>query len=396
MSVQDWVEKDYYKVLGVDKTASADEIKKAYRKLARDLHPDRNQDNHAAEERFKDVSEAYDVLSDKKKRAEYDETRDMFASGRGGGGFRFPGGTGAGGGTGGVPFDLSDLFGQGGTGGGGVGDLFGTIFSSGRGGRAPGTGPRRGADVESEVTIGFRESVDGVTVPLRMTSEAACDSCHGTGAKAGTVPRVCPTCEGTGQATRSAGRFGIAEPCRECRGRGLVVDDPCPTCHGSGRGKKSRTMNVRVPAGVRDGQRIKLKGKGAPGERGGAAGDLYLTVHVTPDQVFGRSGDNLTITVPVTFTEAALGSEIEVPTLGGSTVRLKLPAGTPNGRTMRVRGKGSTRQDGTKGDLLVTIEVQVPQRVDGKAKEALEQFADATAGEDVRADLIARAHGGAR
>ncbi len=397
MSVQDWVEKDYYKVLGVDKTASADEIKKAYRKLARDLHPDRNQDNHAAEERFKDVSEAYDVLSDKKKRAEYDETRDMFASGRGGGGFRFPGGGGTGaGGPGGVPFDLSDLFGQGGTGGGGVGDLFGTIFSSGRGGRSPGTGPRRGADVESEVTIGFRESVDGVTVPLRMTSEAACDACHGTGAKAGTVPRVCPTCEGTGQATRSAGRFGIAEPCRECRGRGLVVDDPCPACHGSGRGKKSRTMNVRVPAGVRDGQRIKLKGKGAPGERGGSAGDLYLTVHVTPDQVFGRSGDNLTVTVPVTFTEAALGSEIEVPTLGGSTVRLKLPAGTPNGRTMRVRGKGSSRKDGTKGDLLVTIEVQVPQRVDGKAKEALEEFADATAGEDVRADLLARARGGAR
>ena len=397
MSVQDWVEKDYYAILGVDKTASADEIKKAYRKLARDLHPDRNQDNHAAEERFKDVSEAYDVLSDKKKRAEYDETRDMFTSGRAGGGpFRFPGGGSGTGGPGGVPFDLSDLFGQGGGRGGGVSDLFGTIFSSGGRGRPPGTGPRRGADVESEVTIGFRESVDGVTVPLRMTSEAACDACRGTGAKAGTVPRVCPTCEGTGQATRSAGRFGIAEPCRECRGRGLVVDDPCPACHGSGRGKKSRTMNVRVPAGVRDGQRIKLKGKGAPGERGGSAGDLYLTVHVTPDQVFGRSGDNLTVTVPVTFTEAALGSEIEVPTLGGSTVRLKLPAGTPNGRTMRVRGKGSTRKDGSKGDLLVTVDVQVPQRVDGRAKEVLQEFADATSGEDVRADLLARARGGAQ
>jgi molecular chaperone DnaJ len=393
MSVQDWVEKDYYKVLGVSKTASAEEIKKAYRKLARDLHPDHNKDNKSAEDRFKDVSEAYDVLSDKKKRAEYDETRDMFASGRTGGSpFGFPGGGSPGQGQG-VPFDLSDLFGQAGAGGsGGVSDLFGTIFSSGRGGgRAPGTGPRRGADVESEVTLGFREAVDGVTVPLRMTSASACEACHGTGAKPGTVPRVCPSCEGTGQVSRSAGRFGIAEPCRECRGRGLVVDDPCPTCHGSGRGQKSSTMNVRIPAGVRDGQRIKLKGKGAPGERGGAAGDLYVTVHVTPDRVFGRSGDNLTLTVPVTFTEAALGTEIEVPTISGPTVRLKLPAGTPNGRTMRVRGKGSTRKDGTKGDLLVTVEVQVPQRVDGKAKDALEAFAEATAGEDVRADLLRRA-----
>jgi molecular chaperone DnaJ len=398
MSVQDWVEKDYYKTLGVEKTATAEQIKKAYRKLARDLHPDHNKDNKGAEDRFKEVSEAYDVLSDKKKRAEYDETRDLFASGRGGGApFGFPGG--GTGGTGGVPFDLSDLFGQGGGAGGGasVGDLFGTIFSGRTGGRAPGTGPRRGADVESEVTLGFREAVDGVTVPLRMTSAAACDACRGTGARPGTVPRVCPSCEGTGQVSRSAGRFGIAEPCRECRGRGLVVDDPCPTCHGSGRGQKSRTMNVRIPAGVRDGQRIKLKGKGAPGERGGSAGDLYVVVHVTPDQVFGRSGDNLTVTVPVTFTEAALGTEIEVPTITGTTVRLKLPAGTPNGRTMRVRGKGSTRKDGTKGDLLVTVDVQVPQRVDGKAKQALEAFAEATSGEDVRADLLRRAaEGGAR
>ncbi len=400
MSVQDWVEKDYYKVLGVSKTASAEEVKKAYRKLARDLHPDHNKDNQGAEDRFKEVSEAYDVLSDKKKRAEYDETRDMFASGRAGGSpFGFPGGGGGAGQGQGAPFDLSDLFSQGGAGGsGGMSDLFGTIFNSGRGGgRAPGTGPRRGADVESEVTLGFREAVDGVTVPLRMTSASACEACHGTGAKPGTVPRVCPRCEGTGQVSRSAGRFGIAEPCRECRGRGLVVDDPCPTCHGSGRGQKSRTMNVRIPSGVRDGQRIKLKGKGAPGERGGAAGDLYVTVHVTPDRVFGRSGDNLTLTVPVTFTEAALGTEIEVPTISGSTVRLKLPAGTPNGRTMRVRAKGSTRKDGTKGDLLVTVEVQVPQRVDGKAKDALEAFAEATEGEDVRADLLRRAaEGGQR
>jgi molecular chaperone DnaJ len=395
MSVQDWVEKDFYKVLGVPKTASAEEIKKAYRKLARELHPDRNRDNKGAEERFKNVSEAYDVLSDPAKRKEYDETRDMFTAGRAGGGpFTFGGGTGQG-----VPFDLSDLFGQsGGTGGaaGGVGDLFGTIFSGGRGGRTAGTGPRRGADVESEVTLGFREAVHGVTVPLRMTSAAACEACRGTGAKAGTVPRVCPACEGTGQVSRSAGRFGITEPCRECRGRGLVVDDPCPVCLGSGRGQRSTTMQVRIPAGVRDGQRIKLKGKGAPGERGGSPGDLYVTVHVTPDRVFGRSGDNVTITVPVTFTEAALGAEISVPTLAGPPVTVKLPPGTPNGRTLRVRGKGATRKDGTRADLLVTVEVQVPQRVDGKAKEALEAFAAATSGDDVRAELLRQAAEAAR
>jgi molecular chaperone DnaJ len=196
--------------------------------------------------------------------------------------------------------------------------------------------------------------------------------------------------------SRSAGRFGIAEPCRECRGRGLVVDDPCPVCLGSGRGQRSTTMNVRVPAGVRDGQRIKLKGKGAPGERGGQGGDLYVTVHVTPDRVFGRSAENLTVTVPVTFTEAALGAQISVPTLGGPPVTVKLPPGTPNGRTLRVRGKGVPRKDGSRGDLLVTVEVTVPQRVDGKAKEALEAFAAATSGDDVRADLMRLAAEAAR
>ncbi len=390
MSMQDWVDKDFYKVLGVPKTASQDEIKKAYRSLARELHPDRNKDNKGAEERFKEVSEAYDVLSDPARRKEYDDTRDLFAGGRGPGGFSFPGG--GGGAGGGVPFDLSDLLNQsGGAGGAGIGDLFGTIFSGRTGGRQPGTGPRRGADVESEVTLGFRETIDGVTVPLRMTSAAACEACHGTGARAGTVPRVCPSCEGTGQVSRSAGRFGIAEPCRECRGRGLVVDDPCPVCLGSGRGQKSTSMQVRVPAGVRDGQRIKLKGKGAPGERGGQPGDLYVTVHVTPDALFGRSADNLTITVPVTFTEAALGAEIAVPTLSGHPVTLKLPAGTPNARTFRVRGKGAPRKDGTRGDLLVTVEVQVPQRVDGKAREALQAFAAATSGDDVRSALLRQA-----
>ena len=389
MSTRDWIEKDYYKVLGVPKDAPADDVKKAYRKLARELHPDRNRDDAKAETRFKEVSEAYSVLSDPGKRKEYDEARSLFGSG----GFRVPGG-GGGAGNGSFTFDLGDIFGQqGGTAGGagGLGDVFGGIFGQRTRTTTPG---RRGADVESEVTIGFTEAVEGVTVPLRMTSSAACTACAGTGAKAGTVPRVCPTCSGTGHTSTDSGRFALSEPCRDCKGRGLVVDDPCPVCHGSGRGTTSRTMQVRIPAGVADGQRIRLRGKGAPGERGGPAGDLYVTVHAQTHPVFGRKGENLTVSVPVTFPEAALGAEIKVPTLGGAPVTLKIPAGTPNGRTFRVRGKGARRKDGSRGDLLVAVEVVVPQRVDGKAKDALETFRDATAGDDVRAELLRAASAG--
>lgn len=394
MSTKDWIEKDFYKALGVPKDASPDQIKKAYRQLARTLHPDRNRDakdsGAKAEERFKEVSEAYSVLSDKDKRAEYDEARRLFGSG----GFRFPGAGGTAGrpaGDGSFSFDLGDLFGEAGArtstagGAGGIGDLFGGLFGGGRT-RAPAA--RRGADVESEVTIGFTEAADGTTVALRMTSAAACTGCAGTGAKAGTVPRVCPTCEGTGHTNTDAGRFAMAEPCRDCKGRGLVVDDPCPACHGSGRGQTTRTMNVRVPAGVTDGQRIRIKAKGAPGERGGPDGDLYLTVHVTPHPVFGRRGEHLTLTLPVTLPEAALGGEVPVPTLAGPTVTLKIPPGTPNGRTFRIRGRGARRPDGTRGDLLVTVEVAVPQRLDGKAREALEALQAATRGDDPRAGLL--------
>ncbi|HEX6577516.1 MAG TPA: molecular chaperone DnaJ [Jiangellaceae bacterium] len=379
MSTKDWLEKDYYKILGVPKDADAATVKKAYRTLARDLHPDRNASDKAAETRFKEVSEAYSVLSNPERRKEYDEARSLFGSG-----FRVP--TGGGGSGGSFNFDLGDLFG--GTsdtpGGGGIGDVFGGLFGQ----RSRSTQARRGADVESEVTIGFREAVDGVTVPLRMTSASACTACAGTGARAGTVPRVCPTCSGTGHTSTNAGRFSLSEPCRDCKGRGLIVDDPCPVCHGSGRGTTSRVMQVRIPAGVRDRQRIRLKGKGAPGERGGPAGDLYVIVHVSPHPVFGRRNEHLTVTVPVTFPEAALGAEIKVPTLNGLPVTLKLPPGTPNGRTFRVRGRGASRPDGTRGDLLVSVEVMVPQRVDGKAKEALETFQDVTSGDDVRADLM--------
>jgi molecular chaperone DnaJ len=383
VSTKDFLEKDYYKVLGVSKTATAEEIKKSYRKLARKYHPDANKGEAKAEERFKEISEAYNVLSDSKRRKEYDDARTLF----GGGGFRTPGP----GGPGGFPFDLGDLFGgtSAPTGSGGrLGDLLGGMFGGGRGTQ---TRPRRGADVETETSLSFSDAIDGVTVSLRLTGEGACPTCHGTGAKSGTVPRVCPTCQGTGQSSRNLGSFAFSEPCRECRGRGLVVDDPCPVCSGSGRAMSTRTVQARIPASVADGQRIRLRGKGAPGERGGPAGDLYVRVHVTPHPVFGRSGDNLTVTVPVTFDEAALGSEIKVPSHRGAPVSVRIPPGTPNGRTFRVRGKGARRSDGTNGDLLVTIAVEVPQHLTGPAREALTAFREATAGEDPREDLLRRA-----
>jgi molecular chaperone DnaJ len=384
---KDWLEKDFYKVLGVDKGAAADEIKKKYRKLARELHPDKNPGDAKAEERFKEVSEAYDVLSDDKKRAEYDEARTLFASGGGfgGGGYGGPGGFG-----GGTTYDFGDVFGAD---EGGLGDILGNIFSRGRGGGRRPQAPRRGQDVESEITLGFTDALDGATIPLRLASDAACDSCKGTGARAGTVPRVCPNCQGSGQTTRNAGGFAFAEPCTACAGRGLIVDDPCPSCRGSGRGVSTRTVQARIPAGVKDGARIRLKGKGAPGERGGINGDLYVVVHVTPHPVFARKGDNLTVTVPVTFAEAALGGQVAVPVTGGGTVTLKIPAGTANGRTFRVRGKGVTRKDGTRGDLLATVDVQVPSGLTDEAREALERFVEASGVEDPRKDLLEAAKG---
>jgi molecular chaperone DnaJ len=384
LSTKDYLEKDFYKTLGVSKGASADEIKKSYRKLARKYHPDANEGDPKAEARFKEISEAYTVLSDEKRRKEYDEARSLF-----GGGMRMPG-SGTGTGAGGYNIDFGDLFGGSGGAGGRLGDLLGGVFGNRGGTTTSRTRPRRGADVETETTLSFVDAINGTTVPIRLTGEGPCPVCKGTGAKAGTVPRVCPTCEGTGQGSRNLGSFAFSEPCRTCRGRGLVVDDPCETCSGSGRAMSTRTIQARIPAGVDDGQRIKLAGKGARGENGGPAGDLYVRVHVKPHPhgVFGRSGPNLTITVPVTFSEAALGAEIKVPSLGGMPVGLRIPAGTPSGRTFRVRGKGVRRKDGTSGDLLVTVTVQVPQTLSDKARVALEQFRDATAAPDLRADLL--------
>ncbi len=392
MSTKDWIDKDYYKILGIKKDASADEVKKAYRTLARKHHPDKNPDNAAAEAKFKDVSEAYDVLSDQKTRGEYDEARALFS----GGGSRFPGGFGGqrGGSGGGVHFEdlLSQMRQEGRDAGGPAGaggvfsDVFGGLFH--RGGSRPAARPaRRGADVESEATIGFVEALDGVTVSLRLTTDEPCTACSGTGAAKGTNPSMCAACNGTGQVVRSQGGFALTEPCRECRGRGITVETPCPTCSGSGRGRAARPVQARIPPGVTDGARIRLKGKGARGEYGGPPGDLFIVVHVSPDPIFGRVKDNITITLPVTFPEAALGAEIPVPLPRGGSVTLKLPAGTANGRTFRIRGRGATRRDGTFGDLLVTVEVTVPRTLDPRAREALAAFADAAAEPDPRAGL---------
>ncbi len=381
MSASDWSTKDFYKTLGVSKDASAADIKKAYRKLARDNHPDSNPGNKAAEERFKEVSEAYAVLSNAEKRKEYDEQRTLFGQfknggfggGQPGGGYGQPGGPG-------VDFDLGDL----------LGGIFGGGAGGGRGGaRGRRRTGRRGDDIETEATITFAQSVEGATLPLRMTSDEACSTCHGTGAKPGTVPKVCSKCQGSGMQTgTSGGVFAMTEPCDQCRGRGLVVEHPCETCQGSGRSPSSRTMQVRVPAGVKDGQRIRLKGKGGRGEGGGPDGDLYLVVHVESHQLFGRKGDHLTITLPVAYDEAVLGAQIQVPTLDGPPVKLKIPAGTPNGRTFRAKGKGGATKSGGKGDLLVTVEVQVPKEPSDAERAAVEALREARGTNDPRAGLF--------
>jgi molecular chaperone DnaJ len=379
MSAKDY-QKDYYKALSVPKTATAAEIKKSYRELARKYHPDANKGSAEAEERFKEITEAYNVLSDEKQRKEYDDARSMF------GGLRAP----AGGrpGPGGNTFDLGDLFGN----GEGLGDVLGGIFRNRQGGAA--SRARRGADVETETTLSFGDAIDGATVSLRLTGEGSCPVCGGTGAKAGTMPKVCPDCHGTGQQSRNLGGFGLSEPCKTCRGRGLVVEDPCPSCSGSGRAMSSRTIQARIPAGVADGQRIRLPGKGAPGEHGGKPGDLYVRVHVKPHEVFGRSGENLTVTVPVTISELALGAEIKVPTHRGPAVTVRISPGTPNGQVFRVPGRGVRRKDGTLGALLATVDVTVPQELSSKAKSALEDLRIATAGADPREELLRRARQG--
>jgi molecular chaperone DnaJ len=398
MSTKDWIEKDFYASLGVAKDADANTIKKAYRKLAVKLHPDKNPGDAAAEAKFKEVSEAYDVLSDTAKRAEYDEARSLFA-----GGGRFPGGGspgGAGSGgfapgaypPGGTTFDLNDLFNQSSGGrasSGGFSDVFGGMFGGGGGGsqrRARSTGPTRGQDASAEVTLSFDEAMSGETLPLQLSGPGTCRNCGGNGAKPGTSARTCPTCAGSGFVSRNQGAFGFSEPCRDCKGTGKLIDEPCPDCAGSGVTVQTRTINIRVPAGIKDGSKVKVAGKGLPGTRGGPAGDLYVTVHVRPHELFTRKGDDLVLTVPVSYSEAALGTTIRVPTLDGA-VSLKVAPGTPSGRTLRVRGRGSPKRGGH-GDLLVTVEVNVPGELSEEAKDALQKYAVLTS-EDPRPNITA-------
>ena len=373
MAQREWVEKDFYKELGVSSDASADEIKRAYRKLARDLHPDTNPDPAAAD-RFKAVSEAHSVLSDTAKRKEYDETRRLFAGGGFGRG-RFNGGNFGGFSGDGNEFNLNDLFDAAGqTGGANIGDLFGGLF--GRGAQPRPSRPRRGNDLETETELSFLEATKGVAMPLRLTSPAPCTNCHGSGARPGTSPKVCPNCNGSGVISSNQGAFGFSEPCAECRGSGSIIEHPCQECSGTGVTTRTRTINVRIPPGVEDGQRIRLAGQGEAGLRGAPSGDLYVTVHVKPDKVFGRNGDDLTVTVPVSFHELALGATLSVPTLEGK-VGVRVPKGTSDGRILRVRGRGVPKRSGGHGDLLVTVKVAVPPVLEGEAQEALEAYAKA-------------------
>jgi len=390
VSTKDFLEKDYYAALGVAKDADAATIKKAYRKLARDLHPDKNPGNAESEARFKEVSEAYDVLSDTKKRAEYDEARTLFGSGYGGG-FRpgnYAGGGFPGGGSG--TFDMSDLFNTRTAGaGGGLGDLFSDLFTTSSGSSRPrssSASPVKGSDVSAEITLGFDEAVHGTTLPLQLSGPGTCQTCHGSGARSSSATHTCTTCGGSGVITVNQGGFGFTEPCRDCRGTGRIIDDPCPDCHGTGSTTQTRTITVRVPAGVKDGAKLRIAGKGTAGKRGGPSGDLYVTVRVGSHPLFGRSGNDLTLSVPLTFAEATLGTTLRVPTLDGA-VSLKVAPGTPSGRTLRVRGRGVPARAGT-GDLLVTVEVAVPTALTDDAREALEKYS-AAAVDDPRPAIIA-------
>ncbi|WP_025272995.1 molecular chaperone DnaJ [Haloglycomyces albus] len=357
MASQDWLEKDFYAELGVPSDASKKDIDKAYRKLARQYHPDNN-DSPEAEDRFKAISEAYSVLHDEKQRAEYDEIQ-LMKSGRGGFG-------GMGGSTGG--FNMDDVFSQGST-SGDFGDIFGNLFGGMGGGRGR-RGPKPGHDLRTHMSIDFTDAVKGTTHDLRMRAPGVCDTCHGSGAAPGTSPETCRLCHGGGMITVNQGGFSFQQTCPDCGGSGSVVPNPCPECGGSGAVTKDRVITVRIPAGVRDGQTIRLAGRGAPGERGGPTGDLMVDVHVRSHAIFGRDGNNLTLRLPVTYTEAALGAKISVPTLD-ETVTMRVPAGTPSGRVLRVKGRGVPG----KGDLMVTVDVDVPTKLGSEAKEALEKYA---------------------
>jgi len=364
--------KDYYKTLGVSKGASKDEIKKAYRKLAHQYHPDKNPNNKEAEDRFKEIAEAYEVLSDDKKRQEYD-TGGPFFGGQGGygpppGGGRyqaydfggFPGGA--------QGFNFSGDIGD-------LGDIFNLFGGGPQGGRAGRQG-QKGSDVELTVNMSFDDALKGAYIPVTMTRDVTCDVCKGLGSAPGTLPQTCPTCGGRGTVAESQGLFGLSRTCPECMGRGQVIPNPCSKCGGAGFVRTPRKSRVRIPAGVKDGSRIKFKGKGEPGAGGGPPGDLYVVTRVEKHPYLGRRDSNITLELPVSYAEAALGTQVEVPTTDGR-VKLKIPAGTQSGRTFRLKGKGAPRLKGKgQGDMLVTVRVVVPEKVKKEQREIIEKLGE--------------------
>ena len=342
--------KDYYETLGVAKNASDQDLKKAYRRVAMKFHPDRNPGNKEAEDKFKEASEAYEVLSDKNKRAAYDQFSHAGVDGAG------MGGAGAGGFG-----NFSDIF----------GDVFGDIFGSGAGGRG---GPSRGADLRYTLELSLEEVVRGTSVKIKVPTLVSCKTCSGSGAKPGTKPTTCATCGGHGQVRMQQGFFSVQQTCPTCRGKGKMISDPCTSCHGHGRIEETKTLSVKVPAGVDSGDRIRLAGEGEAGADGGPSGDLYVQVAVRDHEFFQRDGRDLYCEVPIGIVEACLGGELEVPTLDGR-VKLKVPEGTQNGKLFRLRGKGVTSvRGGPPGDLLCRVVVETPVNLNHRQKEMLQEF----------------------
>jgi molecular chaperone DnaJ len=362
---------DPYRILGVDKKASQDEIKKAHRKLVRQYHPDRNPGDAKAEERFKEVQAAYDVLGDPDKRKQYDRG-SLFGMGGGGG----AGTTGTTGGFGAGDF-------------GGFQDILSNLFGGGgRGGSGP-TGPRpeRGRDLEASVAISFDQAMSGAQVPLSVATTQPCPTCRGTGAKPGTTPKVCPKCAGRGIEAQGQGVFSITQPCSRCNGTGAVIDDPCPTCQGAGAQKTVKKYRVNIPAGVREGSRVRLAGKGEAGRNGGPPGDLYVVTHVTPSPIFVRKGENLEVEVPLTIPEAIRGADVEVPTLNGRK-KLRVAPGTQHGTIQRLRGEGPAKLGGRgKGDLHYRFIIDVPATLNAEQSEAVEKLSEVM-DDDPRARLF--------
>jgi len=348
-----------YDTLSVKKNASADEIKKAYRKLAARYHPDRNPGDAAAEEKFKEVQNAYDVLADPEKRKQY----DTFGSANGRPGFdprnfNFEGGD----------FTFTD-----------IGDLFGGLFGGRGGTRTQRRQPERGADIEVPVNVSFEDSLGGLETKIPVEVTAACRECGGTGAQPGTTPVICPECHGRGVVAESQGLFALSQPCPRCRGNGTVIEKPCAKCHGTGRERRTKRYSVKIPAGVKDGTRIKLRGKGEPGANGGPDGDLVVITRVTPSRLFERRGSDLVIKVPVTYAEAALGATVEVPTPYGERISLKVKPGSHDGQLLRIRGQGAPNLKGSgRGDLLARLELAVPKKLTTQQKQALEDLQKAS------------------